>query len=105
MNATCAAPGCTNPTEPRHRRGRPPLYCSPSCRRRAAHVTVEVTHEEDLTGRPVGRVWLVRLRRRNHTVVIADGLGRPSADYLADQITRALQPAQRRPRQGGDAIG
>lgn len=104
MNATCAAPGCTNPIERRHRRGRPPLYCSSSCRRRAAHVTVEVTHEE-LTGRPIGRVWLVRLRRRNHTVVIADGLGRPSADYLADQIARTLQPAPRPHTGGGDAIG
>ena len=104
MNATCAAAGCTNPIERRHRRGRPPLYCSPTCRHRAARVTVEVDHE-DLTGRPVGRVWLVRLRRRNHTVVIADGLGRPSADYLADQIARALPPAPRRPPQGGDAIG
>lgn len=103
MNVCCTAPGCTNPIERRHRRGRPPLYCSPSCRNRAAHVTVEVAHE-NLTGRPIGRVWLVRLRRRTHTVVIADGLGRPSADYLADQITHALQPTRRRPRQGGDAI-
>jgi hypothetical protein len=102
MNASCAAPGCPNPIERRHRRGRPPLYCSASCRRRAAHVTVEVDHE-DLTGRPAGRVWLVRLRRRNHTVVVADGLGRPSADYLADQIVGALQLAPR-PRQGGDTI-
>ncbi|HET6920717.1 MAG TPA: hypothetical protein VFI46_14810 [Jiangellaceae bacterium] len=103
MNTSCLGPGCTNPIERRHRRGRTPLYCSPNCRRRAGRVTVEVDHE-DLIGRPVGRVWLVRLRRRNRTVVVATGLGRPSADYLADQIACALQPAPR-PRQGGDAIG
>ena len=97
---SCVAPGCTNPpAERRHRHGRPPLYCSPACRRRAARITVEVDHD-DLNDRPVGRVWHVRLRRRDRTVVIVDGLGRPSADYLADQITRFLLPT-RRPRQGG----
>jgi hypothetical protein len=87
----CAAPGCPNHVVRSHRRGRPPRYCSPGCRNRASHPYVEVDHDPT-DGRPVGRVWLVRLVRRDRCVVIARGLGRPSADYLAHQIHTVLTP-------------
>jgi hypothetical protein len=97
----CAAPGCTAILV-RGRRGRPPVYCSPACRA-AAHrkrrpaaepLTVEVDHgSTSAKQRPTGRVWLVRLRRGERAVIIATGLGRPSADHLAHQIHQLLHPA------------
>ena len=98
----CAAPGCTTPVT-RRPRGRPAIYCSPACRS-AAHrkhqlgnaqpLTVEVDYGSTSSkGRPPGHVWLVRLRRGNRSVIVAAGLGRPSADSLAYQITQLLGPA------------
>ncbi len=97
----CAAPGCTTALT-RTGRGRPALYCSPGCRT-AAHrhhrqhrdqpLTVEVDHgSTSAKGRPAGRVWLVRLRRGERAIIIAAGLGRPSAEHLAHQITQLLHP-------------
>lgn len=96
----CAAPGCT--TILTHGpRGRPPIYCSPRCRAAAYRnrsattepLTVEIDHgSTSAKGRPAGRIWLVRLRRGNRAVIIASGLGRPSADHLAHQITQLLHP-------------
>jgi hypothetical protein len=103
----CAAPGCDNEVV-RRPRGRPALYCSPQCRpawrgRTGVHVVVEVDHEPTPDDeRPTGRIWLVRLRRADQTVVIAAELGRPSADHLADQLNDIL--ATRR-RAKGVAIG
>jgi hypothetical protein len=98
----CAAPGCAQPVH-RNRRGRPALYCSTACRaatHRKHHqrqaeqpVTVEVDHgSTSAKGRTTGRVWLVRLRRGERTVIVAAGLGRPSADHLARQISDLLGP-------------
>lgn len=95
---TCARPGCTNPLV-RRARGRPPLYCSVACRH-AAHrrrpdprVSVEVDCEPgDVAARPTGHVWLVRLRRGDRIVEVATGLGRPSAEYLARQLSDLLEP-------------
>lgn len=94
---TCAASGCDQPVT-RGGRGRPRIYCSPACRPGqprpgAGPLVVEVDHEPtpDHT-RPTGRIWLVRLRRSGHTVVIATELGRPSADHLANQIDALLKP-------------
>jgi len=54
---------------------------------------VEVGHEPvDDEGRPIGRVWFVRLRRGNRHVVVATELGRPSADHLANQIADVVSP-------------
>lgn len=54
---------------------------------------MEVDHEPVEDGaRPVGRVWLVRLRRGNRQVVVAAELGRPSADHLANQIADVVSP-------------
>jgi hypothetical protein len=107
---TCAAPGCANPVT-RRPRGRPAIYCSPACRsaahrtdRRRAHepVTVEVDHgSTSAKGRPAGRVWMVRLRRGERSVIVATGLGWPSADHLARQLTQLLSPA---PTPKGGAI-
>jgi len=92
----CAAPGCDHPVTRTSRPGRPPIYCSPACRPSRDHrgtdrLVVEVDHEPAPTGtRPTGRIWIVRLRRSAHTVVIATELGRPSADHLANQINALL---------------
>lgn len=95
----CAAVGCAQPV-PRRPRGRPAIYCSPACRSatyrnhpRHQPLTVEIDHgSTSAKGRPLGRVWLVRLRRADRTVTIAIGLGRPSADHLANQISQLLNP-------------
>lgn len=107
---TCAAPGCANPVS-RGGRGRPAIYCSAACRSSSYRnhrrhldepVVVEVDHgSTSAKGRPAGRVWMVRLRRGERSVIVAIGLGRPSADHLAGQISDLLggrQPA------GGGAI-
>jgi hypothetical protein len=55
-------------------------------------LTVEVDHgSTSAKGRPAGRVWLVRLRRDDRTVIVAAGLGPPSADHLARQISELLE--------------
>lgn len=41
---------------------------------------------------PVSLTWLIRLRRGPRQVVIATGLGRPSADHLATQIDNVINP-------------
>ena len=97
----CARAGCPNPV-PRNPRGRPRLYCSTTCRMAAhrdrdpdarAPLTVEVDHGSTSSrGRPAGHVWLVRLRRGQHQVTVAVGLGRPSADHLAAQIRDVINP-------------
>ena len=98
---TCAAPGCDTPIT-RGGRGRPRIYCTPACRPNATRTTaargtliVQVDHEPvpDDT-RPTGRIWKVQLQRDGRTVVIATGLGRPSADHLANQIDALLNPRQ-----------
>lgn len=103
--STCAAPDCDNPVV-RRPRGRPAIYCSPTCRpsRRARHprLTVEIDHPDTSPdGRPTDRVWTVRLRRGPTTVTIADDLGWPSANTLADQLNNLLHPT---PRDKGDPI-
>lgn len=58
-----------------------------------APVTVEIDHGSTSTkDRPADRSWLVRLRRADHTVILTTGLGRTSAEHLADQINRLLHP-------------
>ena len=93
---TCARSGCEVVLE-RRARGRPRLYCSAACRladrRRypGQPLRIEVDHATDeASGRPTGHVWLVRLRRGERVVEVAAGLGRPSAEYLARQISELL---------------
>lgn len=93
--AACAAPGCTNPVPRRSGPGRPFRYCSPACRPspRRPGIVVEIDHpEQSPDGRPVRRVWSVRLRRGRHVVVIADDLGWPSANALAGALNALLRP-------------
>ena len=96
---TCARSGCDNPL-PAHRRGRRPIYCAPACRpsqARPGALSVEVDHPEaSPDGRPAERVWTVRLRRAERSVVIADSLGWPSAHALATQLEDLLTPPPRR---------
>ena len=93
---TCAAAGCDNPV-PHTSRRRPPIYCSPACRpsRRSqpSSLYVEVDHPHtSVDGRPVERLWTVRLRRGTRAVVIADNLGWPSANALAHELFDLLTP-------------
>jgi hypothetical protein len=96
----CAAPGCDEPVH-RGGPGRPAIYCSPQCRpaargRAGVCVVVEVDHEPTPDNeRPAGRVWLVRMRRGQRSVVIAAELGRPSADHLAGQLNELLATRRR----------
>ena len=100
---SCANPSCDQPVIRAHRRGRPPLYCSPTCRNRHRakprppadpnQLTVHVGHDHPGPGRPAGPVWHVTLTRGLHTVTIATGLGRPSADHLAHQLHRLIRPS------------
>ena len=97
----CARPGGPRPVV-RNPVGRPRLYCSPPCRaeaHRQAHpasrepLIVEVDHGSTSSrGRPAGHVWLVRLRRGPQQAIVAVGLGKPSADYLAAQIRDVIDP-------------
>ena len=95
--STCQAPGCANPVTRTSTRGRPTRYCSPACRpsfykaRPARRLTVEIDHEPTEAGaRPAGRVWSVQLSRGKKSVVVATGIGRPSADHLAGQLSELL---------------
>ena len=42
--------------------------------------------------RPAGHVWLVRLRPGPQQAIVAVGLGKPSADYLAAQVRDVIDP-------------
>jgi len=106
----CAGPGCTAILT-RQARGRPPIYCSPACRN-AAHrkhraqveqpLLVDVDHGSTSSkNRPSGRVWMIRLRRGNRSVILTTGLGRASADTLPDQIRAVINPT---PVAEGDQI-
>jgi len=123
---TCANPNCHNPLPARAHTGRPAIYCSPACRQRrprprrtppadptparptagsapsadaSAAIVVELDHpDQSPDGRPVERVWTLRLRRRHHVVIVAEGLGWPTANALARQLTRLL--ADTSPTQG-----
>lgn len=96
--AACAALGCSNLVPRRAGAGRPAVYCSPVCRpnHRRPGILVEVDHPETSPdGRPVERVWAVRLRRGRDFVVIADDLGWPSANALAGALDDLLRPSSR----------
>jgi len=100
LRGICAAPGCRNHLPPPTGRGRPRLYCSTTCRRagssRQGALVVEIDHtSHDAPSRPLGRVWLVKLRRGANEVVVASDLGRPSADHLAGQLSRLIEPPRR----------
>jgi hypothetical protein len=105
---TCAAPGCEQPVHRTNHTGRPPIYCSPACRPsrnrtpRQNQILVEVEHPDiSPDGRPAERVWTVQLRRGEHRVSIADDLGWPTANALAQQLTDLLDT---NPQPTGGAI-
>lgn len=43
-------------------------------------------------GRPIDRVWIVPLRRRNTAITIAENLGWPSAKALSAQLEVGIEP-------------
>jgi hypothetical protein len=54
-------------------------------------VTVQIdTGSSSTRGQPPGRIWLIRLRHGNRSVITTTGLSRTSADHLAEQITSLL---------------
>ena len=90
----CAKPGCDKAAAPANATGRPPIYCGPQCRPtsqrpRPGGVVVEIDHAP-ATGRPVGPVWTVTLRRAHTNVTVADGIGRFQAEDLAQRIAVVL---------------
>jgi hypothetical protein len=94
----CARDGCDNLVMRSARPGRPAIYCSPECRptrQKGSLLSVSVTHEPTEEGtRPAGRIWQVQLRRGARSVTIADGLGRPSAEHLARQVSELFSLSQ-----------
>ena len=97
LPVTCAATGC-NQTIPRAGTGRPPRFCSTTCRvrdHRHRHAPDTISVEIDMgsatsRGRPPERAWLVRIRRGHTYVIVNTGLRRPAADRLAQQLTHLL---------------
>ena len=98
----CMAPGCENAVTPTRGQGRPTRYCSPACRpsfhKKGAtrRLTVGIDHEPTENGaRPAGRIWFVQLSAGSKHVIVATGLGRPSADHLAGQLNALLGRGER----------
>ncbi|MDQ6839330.1 MAG: hypothetical protein M3137_13640 [Actinomycetota bacterium] len=61
-------------------------------------IAVEVdTGSASARGRPPDRIWLVRLRRGERSIITTIGLSRTSAEHLAEQITNLLAE----PEKGG----
>jgi hypothetical protein len=61
-------------------------------------VTVEIdTGSASSRGRPPQLIWLVRLRRGDHSVITTIGLSRTSAEHLAQQITNLLIDTEKTP--------
>jgi hypothetical protein len=105
---SCANPGCDKPLPARGHTGRPAIYCSPACRQRRPRtrpgpaaktpaaatpdaIVVELDHPaESPDGRAIQRVWTLQLRRHDRVVVIAEGLGWPTANALARQLTQLI---------------
>lgn len=69
----------------------------------APRLTVEIaaTVDDERGGRPMGHVWLVRLRRGTEAVEVATGLGRPSAEVLARRLRDLIGPGS---ADGGGAM-
>jgi len=93
----CAAPDCGNPVyRVPGARGRPPIYCSETCRpspgRHRVRLTVELERLDD--DARSGADWVVRLRRGSRAVVVGSGLGRLSAAALAGELRSLLEPGQ-----------
>jgi len=97
LPVTCAATGC-NQTIRTAGTGRPPRFCSTTCRvrdHRHRHATGTISVEVDMgsatsRGRSPERAWLVRIRRGDSYVIINTGLHRPTANRLAQQINDLL---------------
>lgn len=59
----------------------------------ASAPTAEVdTGSASSRGRPPERIWLVRLRRNDNSVIVAIGLHRVAAEHLAARINDLLAP-------------
>jgi len=88
---------------PTRGQGRPTRYCSPACRPSSQkqhsatrRLTVEIDHEPTENGvRPAGRVWFVQLSAGSKHVIMATGLGRPSARPPRRSAQRLTRPPVR----------
>jgi hypothetical protein len=89
---TCAAPDCDNPVPRPPGPGRPPIYCSATCRPSATPrpaITVDLDHDDTTHS---GAGWTVTLRRGPRAVTVASDLGRFAATMLRDDLQRLLHP-------------
>jgi len=106
---TCAAPGCDNVVvRTPGRTGRPPIYCSATCRpsrppRPDGHrISVEATQDEHGDDGPRGgRTWTVTLRRGPNAVIVGHDLGRFAATALTGELRQLLHPRGDGPPPGG----
>jgi hypothetical protein len=65
-------------------------------------VVVEVDRGSASTrGRSPGMTWFIRLRRDDHSVIVAIGLSRGAAEYLADRIAGVLGLSAHREEESG----
>jgi hypothetical protein len=89
----CAAPDCDNLVERRPGRiGRPPIYCSPTCRPSLAKESLTVEVAQTLTDEgELLREWNVRLRRGMHSVLVRQELGPLSAESFARELRYFFQ--------------
>ncbi|HUG84034.1 MAG TPA: hypothetical protein VMM13_05690 [Euzebya sp.] len=95
--ATCAAPDCDNPVPRRPGPGRPPIYCTPTCRPSRRHgqpstITIDLGHDDTAT---TGTGWTLTLRRGPREVTIANNLGRFEAILLHNDLQQLLHPHQK----------
>jgi hypothetical protein len=85
---TCAASDCETAFVRRPgARGRPQIYCCPTCRPSYSRPPLAVVLERDeINEQRSARDWQVSLRRGEQCVVVASGLGRFSATALAAEL-------------------
>ena len=58
-------------------------------------LTVEIdTGSASSRGRQPDQAWMVRLRRADHSVIVAVGLSRTAAEHLADHIADIVDDGQ-----------
>jgi len=104
----CAAADCDNTFKRRPgARGRPQIYCCPTCRPSYSRPSLAVALERDENEdeRRSARDWTVSLRRGEQCVVVGSGLGRFSATALAAELRAVVGGrGSTTTRQEGDTI-
>jgi len=115
-NQVCATPGCGNPVAARQgSTGRPPTYCSASCRLalrvkrrqpKPEHTTtptavttttneIAVEIRQDPDNPTPMRSWTVTIHRGQQTVTVGHDLGRFAATALTSDLQQLFNPNTR----------